>query len=86
MFAHTLATTPHLFSNGLSRMVYEHLLGCFISKDPSLEFSKLFQAIIVVAHGDIPRLVALMLGAIKLLAMAKDFKGIRPLLVGEVFF
>jgi len=86
LFTHTLATTPHLFSNGLSKMVYEHLLGRFILEDPSSRFSKLFQTSIVVAHGDIPRSVALMLGASRLLAMAKDFKGLRLIVVGEVFF
>jgi hypothetical protein len=85
LFAHILATTLHLFSNGLSRMVYEHLSGCFISKDPSSWFSKLFQTIIVIAHGDIPRLMALMLQASRLLAMVKDFKGFCPIIVGEVF-
>jgi len=86
LFTHILATTPHLFANGLSRMVYEHLLGCFILEDPSSGFSKLFQVVIVVAHGDIPRSVALMLGANRLLAMAKDFKGLRFIVVGGVFF
>jgi hypothetical protein len=34
---------------------------------------------------DIPRLVALMLGANKLLVMANDIGGFRPIVVGEVF-
>jgi hypothetical protein len=51
LFTQALATTPHLSSGGFSRMVYEHLLGYFIPKDPSLGFSELFP----VAHGDIFR-------------------------------
>jgi hypothetical protein len=50
-------------------MVYEHFLGCFILEDPSLGFSKLFQA--VITRGDIPRLVPLVLEVGRLLAMAK---------------
>jgi hypothetical protein len=33
LFAQALATVPHLSSGGLSGMVYEHLLGCFILED-----------------------------------------------------
>ncbi len=53
-------------------MVCEHFLGCFIHKVPSSRFLELFQAIVVVTHSDIPKLVALVLGANKLLAMVKD--------------
>jgi len=60
LFAHALAIVPHLSLGGLSRMVFEHLLGCFILENLSLGFSKLFQA--AIACGDIPRLVALVLG------------------------
>jgi hypothetical protein len=52
-------------------MVSEHFLGGFIQEDPSSEFSKLFQAI-VVAHDDILRSVALVLGVSILLAMVTD--------------
>jgi len=41
-FAQALATTPHLSLSGLFGMVYEHFLGCFIPKDPSLGFLELF--------------------------------------------
>jgi hypothetical protein len=69
---HVLITTPHLFSNGLFGMVYEHILGCFIPKDSSSRFSKLFQVVTVIAHGYILRLVALVLVANRLLALVKD--------------
>ncbi len=72
--------TPHLYSNGLFGMVYEHIFGCFIPKYPSLGFLELFQTTIVVACGYIPRLVALVMGANRLLAMEKDFKGFVLLL------
>jgi hypothetical protein len=58
---HALAVAPYLFMGGLFRMVYEHLSKCFILEDPSLGFLELFQTIVVIAHGDIPRSVALML-------------------------
>jgi hypothetical protein len=42
LFAQALTFVPHLFLGGFYGMVYEHLLGCFIPKDPSLRFLKLF--------------------------------------------
>ncbi len=85
LFAQAFSTTPYLSSCGLSGMVYLHLSGCFIPKNPSLKFLNLFQATIVVACGDIPRLVVLVLGVNKLLAMAKDIGGLHPIVVSEVF-
>jgi hypothetical protein len=67
LFAQALTTTPHLYLGGLSMMVYEHLLGCFILEDPSSRFLKIFQVVVFVVHGVIPKSVALMLGASKLL-------------------
>jgi hypothetical protein len=75
MFAQALANVPHLSSGELSRMVYEHLSRCFIPKDPCSKFLELFKAVVVVAYGDIPRLVALMLRVNKLLTMANDIGG-----------
>ncbi len=66
-------------------MVYEHLSGCFILEDTSSRFSKLFQ-VVIIACGNLLRLVALVLGAIRLLAMAKDTNGLHPIAMGEVFF
>jgi hypothetical protein len=43
-------------------MVYEHFLTYFIQKDPSSGFLKLFQVVAIVAHGDILKWIALMLG------------------------
>ncbi len=67
-------------------MVYEHLSGCFILEDPSSGFSELFQVVVAIAHGDILRLVALMLGVSRLLVMAKDTSGLCPIVVSEIFF
>ncbi len=67
-------------------MVYEHLSKCFILEDPFLGFSKLFQIIAIFVHGDIPRSMALMLWANRLLAMAKDIGALCPITTGEVFF
>jgi hypothetical protein len=74
-----------LSSSGFFGMVYEHLLGHFILKDPSSRFSKLFQVTTVVACQDILRFMALVLRVNKLLAMAKDTNGLHPIVVGEVF-
>jgi hypothetical protein len=66
-------------------MVYEHLSRCFILEDPSSRFSKLFKVVVAIVCGDIPRLVALVLGANKLLAMAKNINGLHPIAMNEVF-
>jgi hypothetical protein len=67
-------------------MVYEHLSRCFIPKDPSSRFSKLFQAATTVVRRDVLRSVALVLGASRLLAMVKDTNGIHLIVIGKVFF
>jgi hypothetical protein len=85
LFAQTLAIVPHLSSGGLSRMIYEHFSRWVILEDPSSRFLKLFQAVVVVACGDILRLMALMLGANRLLVMTKDISGLRIMVIGEVF-
>jgi len=46
---------------------------------------KLFQVVVIV-HGDILRLMALMLGANRLLAMAKDIGGLRFNVIDKMFF
>jgi hypothetical protein len=86
LFTQALIDAPHLSLGGLFRMVYEHLSKCFIPKDPSLRFSKLFQVIVVVVCGDIHRSMALVLGVNILLAMAKDIGGLCPIIIGEMFF
>jgi hypothetical protein len=67
-------------------MIYEHFLRCFILEDPSLGFSKLFQVATIVAHGVIFKSMALVLGVKRLLAMAKDTGGLRPIAICKVFF
>jgi hypothetical protein len=64
LFAQTLTIVSNLPSNGFFRMVYEHFLKCFILKNPSLGFLKLFHVVVAAAHGDILRLVALVLGLV----------------------
>jgi hypothetical protein len=85
LFAQALTIIPHLSSGGLYKMLHEHLSRCFIPKDPSSGFLKLFQTVIVVAHGNILRSMALMLVANRLLAMAKDICGLCPIAVSEMF-
>ncbi len=86
LFAQTLITTPHLSLGGIYEMVYKHLLGCFIPKDPSFRFLELFQATTIVACGDIIKSMALVLKVGKLLAMVKDIKSLCPIVIGKVFF
>jgi hypothetical protein len=85
LFAQTLTIIPHLSLGGLYGMVYEHLSNYFILENPSLGFSELFQATVVVAHGDILKSMALMLGVNKLLAMARDSKGLHLIAIGKMF-
>jgi hypothetical protein len=66
-------------------MVYEHLSKCVILEDPSSWFLELFQATTTIARGDIPRSVALVQRANRLLAMVKDINGFHPIVVGEMF-
>ncbi len=55
------------------------------TRDPSSRFSELFHATIVIARGDIPRSMALMLGVNKLLAMIMDIGGLHFIIVSKVF-
>jgi len=72
LLTQALVITPHLSLGVLSGMVYEHFLGCFILEDSSSGFSKLSQVVTIVAHGNIPKSMALVLGVNKLLTMTKD--------------
>ncbi len=53
---------------------------------PPLGFLELIQAIAIIACGDILRLVALVLGANRLLAMAKGTKSFCFIDISETFF
>jgi len=48
-----------------------HFLGCFILKDPSSRFLELFQVVVVIACVDILKLVMLVVGASRMLALVK---------------
>jgi hypothetical protein len=85
LFARAITIAPHLFSDGLFGMVYQHFSRCFILEDPSLRFSELFQAIVIVVCGDIFSLVALVLRISKLLVTVKDIGGLRSIVIGEAF-
>ncbi len=47
---------------------------------------RIYSKLLLFACGDIPRLVALVLGARRSLVMAKDIKGFYPIPIGETFF
>jgi hypothetical protein len=65
---------------GFFGIVYEHLPECFILKDPSSKFLKLFQVGVVVVCGDILMLMALMLGLVDCWQWQRTL-----VIVGEVF-
>jgi hypothetical protein len=48
-------------------------------------FLKLFQVVAIVVRGGILRLMAIMLGASRLLEMVKDIDGLRPIAISKVF-
>jgi hypothetical protein len=72
-----------LFLGELSKIIYEHFSKCFILKDPSSGFSKLFQ-VVIIAYGDILRPAALVLRVNRLLAMTKETSGLCP--IARCFF
>jgi len=49
------------------------------------QFFGIIQTIIIVAHSDILRLMGLVMGANRLLVMAKDIRGFHPIVVSKVF-
>jgi hypothetical protein len=53
----------------------------FHTQGPILRVFKLFLVVIVVAHDDIPRLVALVFRANRFLAMEKDIKKVFVMLL-----
>jgi hypothetical protein len=55
------------------------------TKGPIFKVSELFHVVVVVIHGEILRLIALVLGANKLLAMVKDISGLCSIAVSEMF-
>jgi hypothetical protein len=61
VFAQALTIALHLSLGGLFGMVCEHFSRCFIPKNPSSRFSDLFYTTIVIACGDIPRSMALVI-------------------------
>jgi hypothetical protein len=85
-FTQALAIAPHLSSSGIYGRAYEHLLGCYISEDPSSRFLELFEVVVIVTHGDILGPMALVLKANKLLVLAKDIRGFHCIAIGKVFF
>jgi len=58
----------------------------FHTKGPILKVLELFHVVVVVViHGDIFRLMALVLGASRLITMVKDIGGLCSIVVSEVF-
>jgi hypothetical protein len=55
------------------------------TKGPILKVTELFHVVVLLLHGDILRLMALVLGANRLLAMVKDIGGLRSIAISEVF-
>jgi hypothetical protein len=55
------------------------------TKGPIFMVFKIIPSAATIVHGDIPRSIALVLGASRLLAMAKDIGDLRFIIIGEVF-
>jgi hypothetical protein len=58
----------------------------FHTKGPILRVFGIIPGIVTIVHGDILRLVALMLGVNMLLVMVKDTGGLCLIAVNEIFF
>jgi hypothetical protein len=63
-----------------------NILRLFHTRGPILKVFGIIQVVLIVVHGDIPKLMALMLWANRLLAMAKNIGGLCPIIISEVFF
>ncbi len=77
---------PHLSENGPCRMVFEHLQDCFHPKDLTSGYPQLFQLCSHIVKGHIPRQIACVLSATRLLAMTKPLNGINPIIVGKTLY
>jgi len=58
----------------------------FHTRRPIFRVFEIIPGTVTIAHGDILRLVALMLGVSRLLVMAKDIGGLCPIAVSEICF
>jgi hypothetical protein len=67
-------------------MVFEHLQDLFDLKDLINDFSHLFLVCSYVVTGRIFESVIKALGVARMLALAKPYGGIQPIVVGEVLY
>ncbi|KAL2611673.1 hypothetical protein R1flu_023365 [Riccia fluitans] len=81
-----LARSPRLSSGGPSSMVFELLHDCFTPEDPASGFNLLFDFCTHSAQGRVSPSTAYLLGASRLLDLEKPSGGVRPIVVGEVFY
>jgi hypothetical protein len=82
MFKSAFIHSIHLLVEGPLSMVFEHLQNIFKIDSG---FSYLFLACSFVVTWCIFRNIAKAFAVVKLLALAKPFGGIRPIIIGEVF-
>ncbi len=67
-------------------MVFEHFLDLFDLKDSTNEFLQLFQMNSNVVANHIPRSIVPTLGLARLLAFAKPFGSIWPIMAGAILY
>jgi hypothetical protein len=67
-------------------MVFEHLWDAFDLQDSTIGFIQLLQLNSHVAMGHFPGANTCVLGAAKLLALAKPLGNIKPIAVNKIFY
>jgi len=76
----------HLSTNGLSRMVFEHLWNYFHLEDSTSGLLQLFQLCFHIAQSQIPPQITCVFGTTHLLTMTKPLGGVRPIAMGETLY
>jgi hypothetical protein len=85
-FKLTFQGMPHLLTNGISGMVFEHLRNYYHPEDSTSGFPQLFQLCFHIAYNHIPPQIAHVLGLVRLLAMTNPLNGVHPIVVGETLY
>ncbi len=85
-FICTLASSPHLSSSGPSGMVYELLWYCFVLHDFTNGFDLFFKVCGHIVRGHIPPTILHLFSTSWLLALEKQYGGIRPIAISEVTY
>jgi hypothetical protein len=85
-FVSDLVRSLHLFSIGLSSMVYELLRDYFVPNDFTSGFDLFFEVCGHIAQGHGPPLISCFLSTSPLLALEKQSESIHPITINEVTY